>query len=138
MIAFYSTYICTLLFHTLCCRKNQKIFRQINVFTKNYYSLDFTENFWAWSRFLILFHTMPFYHNVVALNFDYFFYEVLHFLKNEMEWTKSLKFVSPKIGSVRTSRFSKVDFTQNLSDRKILKFPHHVLGLASSFWNRIR
>ena len=27
----------------------------------------------AWSRFLILFHTMPFYHNVVALNFDYFF-----------------------------------------------------------------
>ena len=58
-----------------------------------------------------------------ALNSD--FYEFLHFLKAEIY--KIIKIQSPwmcRNGSFGTSRVSKIDFTKNLNDRKILIFPH--------------
>jgi len=56
-----------------------------------------------------------------ALNVD--FNEFLHFLKAEIYQINQIQ--SPKNcknGNFRTSRVSKVDFTQNMRDRKILKF----------------
>ena len=55
---------------------------------------------------------------------------MLHFLKAKIYQMNKIK--SPKmakIGRFITSRFSKIDFMQNLSDRKIMKFPHCVVRL---------
>ena len=46
-----------------------------------------------------------------------------------LEFTKLTKFSAPKNaknGSFKTSRFSKIDFTLNLNDSKILKIPYCV------------
>jgi len=60
-----------------------------------------------------------------ALNFD--FYEFLHFLKAEIDQKLRCRVSKlAKSGIFRTSSMSKNDFTQNLSDRKMLKFPHCV------------
>ena len=60
-----------------------------------------------------------------ALNFD--FYALLHFLR--LKLTNSTKFTASnmvKMTMFSTGRFTKIDFTQNLNDRKILKFAHCV------------
>ena len=60
-----------------------------------------------------------------ALNFD--FYEFLHFLKAEIYQFNKIQ--SPFIGqngSFCISTILKIDFKQNLSDRKVMKFPHCV------------
>ena len=65
-----------------------------------------------------------------ALNFD--LYDFLHFWKSENYQINKIQ--SPwngKNGNFTTSTFSKIDLTENLNDRKILKFPHCV---ANSFW----
>ena len=44
-----------------------------------------------------------------------------------LKFTKCSKFWAPEMmknGICNTSRFSKIDFTQNLSERKIMKFQH--------------
>ena len=56
-------------------------------------------------------------------NLPFYIFEFLHFLKPETD--KINKGQSPQNGkndNFRTSRPSKINFTQNLSDRKILKF----------------
>ena len=60
-----------------------------------------------------------------ALNFE--FYEFLHFLKAKMY--QKTKFRAPKVAKTAALELldsAKKIFTQNSSDRKILKFPHHV------------
>ena len=42
---------------SLFLQQNQQFSRQINVFTKNLLKVGFTENFWAWSHFIIFFYT---------------------------------------------------------------------------------
>ena len=71
--------------------------------------------------------------HVEALNFDS--HEFLHFLKTEIYQIKEIQ--SPKnckTSSFRTFAFSKIDFTQNLSDSKIMKFPHCVCTILEC-WN---
>ena len=50
------------------------------------------------------------------------FYECLHFLKAEIYQIDKIR--SPYNCNFRTSKLSIIDFTENLSDRKILKFLH--------------
>ena len=61
-----------------------------------------------------------------AQNFD--FYEFLHLLKDTIYQINQIQ--SPKNGSFRTSWFSKIDFTENLTDRKILKFSFNTESTA--------
>ena len=56
-----------------------------------------------------------------------FFYEYWHFLK--LKCTKLVEFRSLKLQ--KTSWLFKIDFTENLSNRKILKFPQR--DLCSAF-----
>ena len=59
------------------------------------------------------------------MNFDIF---------ARLKFTKLINFRFPRIAKTavfRTFRFLKIDFTQNLSDRKILKFPH--FGYVAAF-----
>ena len=62
---------------------------------------------------------------LVALNLD--FYEFLHSMNAEIYHVK--KFRAPQNGkncSFRTSTYIlKIDFTQNMNDRKIMKFRHY-------------
>ena len=65
---------------------------------------------------------LPFLSNLEALNFD--FYDILHFLKTKICPNPQIQ--SPrnyKIGIIRTSTIPIIDFTYNLYDRKIVKFP---------------
>ena len=56
-----------------------------------------------------------------ALNFE--FYDFLHFLLGEIyQINKASKMA--KNGSFTASRICKIDFTQNVSNRKIVVFPH--------------
>ena len=60
----------------------------------------------------------------------------------EAEFKKFTKFRAPKIAknrSFRTSGFSKIDFMENLSNRKILQVPHCAQIKISDFkWNYIQ
>ena len=51
------------------------------------------------------------------------FHGYLHFLNHQINKIQSQP-LKLKNGSFKNSRFPKFDFTQNLRDRKILKFPH--------------
>ena len=62
-----------------------------------------------------------------ALNFD--FYEYLHWKAATYQINKIQHPKTGKNNNFRPSRFSKIDFTENLSDRKILKFPHCVIPM---------
>ena len=64
-----------------------------------------------------------------SLNFD--FYEVLHFLKSEIYQINIIQRTkSGKNCNFRPSKFPKlISQKKNLSDRKIMKFPHCVLIL---------
>ena len=53
------------------------------------------------------------------------FCKIVHFLKAETYQINRFRASKlSKNGSFCSNRFSKIEFTQNLSDRKILKFPH--------------
>ena len=54
--------------------------------------------------------------------------EFLQFLKAQINKINQIHYPeNGKKGIFRTSRYSRIDFTQNLSDRKIMKFPHCAL-----------
>ena len=63
-----------------------------------------------------------------ALNCD--FYEFMHFLKAEIYQMNQIQ--TPKIARTAVSNFyidsSKIDFTKNLCERKMLKFPRWFLA----------
>ena len=86
--------------------------------TQNFREINFRD--FRGSKTAILAH-------VEALNFD--FCEFLHFGKAEIY--PNHEFIAPKIAKMtffEPLTFSKIGFTENLSDRKMLKFPHCVLG----------
>ena len=85
-----------------------------------FYHSDFTWNqFWGFLKCKIC------YSNTFRGS-EFWFYEFLHFLKAEIfQMNKNESHKNGKNGSFRTSRFSEIDFTQNINDRKILKFPHY-------------
>ena len=58
---------------------------------------------------------------------DFDFFGFLQFLKDEIYQNNKIPSLKKrKNGRFTTSRLSKIEFTQNLSDRKILKFSHCV------------
>ena len=58
------------------------------------------------------------------------FYEFLHFVKAEIDEKSQFKASKiPKNGIFRAFRISKIDFTQNLSDRKFCNF-HTVVRMV--------
>ena len=58
---------------------------------------------------------------------DFDFFGFLQFLKDEIYQNNKIPSLKKrKNGRFTTSRFSKIEFTQNPSDRKILKFSHCV------------
>ena len=71
--------------------------------------------------------------NYEALNCD--FYDFLHFSKAEIcQISKIHRMKNGKIGNFKTSKFSKIGFTENLNEKKILKPPHHVQHMQSCIY----
>ena len=64
---------------------------------------------------------------------DFDFDAFLHFLKDEIcHINKKQSPKNGKNGSFRTSKLSKIDFTLNQNDRRILKFPQCGIGSIRS------
>ena len=66
-----------------------------------------------------------------ALDFDFYQFLLFVNVKNEQK----IKNQRLKNGIFITSKYSKVDFTENLKDRKILKFPRCAVHLFEPFTN---